>query len=138
MSLAATLDLPVEILKCVPEKWLKVRQDGHVELPGYCQRNNMDGMELRKQRAAERRAKDRTRQRRHRSKKRNADVTRDTPVTPPVTSRVTPPLRHADVTRPTAITSWMWSSTITALPLLVYGHVGPHLRFLKPNAAPCA
>lgn len=72
-GLAPIVGLPVEILRALPDNWLRVRSDGYVELPGYCLKNNVRARDLRHtdlnaQRQDHKRELAAERQRRHRQK----------------------------------------------------------------------
>lgn len=79
-GLAAAIGAPIELLKRFPERWLKVRPDGTVELPRYTKKNRLVGKDLRRS-ESDRRESDRLRQQRHRAKRKQ----QRTP--PPVTQR---------------------------------------------------
>lgn len=46
-GLAAIVSCPVAWLKVLPEKWLRVRDDGYVVLPNYCWKNQLRPKDLR-------------------------------------------------------------------------------------------
>jgi hypothetical protein len=71
-GLAAAIGAPVELLQRLPERWLKVRSDGTVELPRYIKKNRLVGKDLRRS-ASERREADRVRQQRHRAKRKQQE-----------------------------------------------------------------
>ena len=95
-ELAAAVTVPTEILRLWPQKWLQVREDGTVELPGYVQKNNLQGRDLRSAAAAKKRADTAERNRKLRRRKRDARETRHGSVT--VASRVTHARRARDAT----------------------------------------
>ncbi len=73
------VNVPVTLLQLLPEEWLRVRPDGLVELPGYCEKNGIRAKDLRKEdRAEHQRELARIRKQRQRSKA-TETVTRDTP-----------------------------------------------------------
>jgi hypothetical protein len=70
-GLAAIVGAPVTWLQALPEGWLRVREDGNVELPGYCAKNHIKARDLRREarngRAEDEREKARIRQQKHRA-----------------------------------------------------------------------
>lgn len=78
-GLAPIVGLPVDMLQALPETWLRVREDGYVELPGYCRKNHIRARDLRRQDIDAKRAHEldlnAERQRRHREKKKQRPVT---------------------------------------------------------------
>jgi len=79
--LAATLNLPPDVLLAIPGKWLKVREDGIVELPRYVERNGLRARDLRRRDAERKRAlkNERNRQYRKRQAGRRRDASRKRP-----------------------------------------------------------
>jgi len=89
-GLATIVNLPVEILQMLPETWLRVREDGTVQLPNYCAKNHIRARDLRHADAEEKRDRKRElaaeRQRRRRRKQRgnsHAPSRANNGVTPP-------------------------------------------------------
>jgi hypothetical protein len=69
-GLATILGAPVTWLEALPQEWLRVREDGNVELPGYCAKNHIRARDLRRDarnaRTEDKREKDRLRQQKYR------------------------------------------------------------------------
>lgn len=68
---AQVMRLPIWMVRFIPEKWLLVRPDGLVELPNYCEKNNVTPREERKEKKKLERENDAERQRRSRDKRRH-------------------------------------------------------------------
>jgi len=75
-GLSAILNVPVTVLAQFPPQWIKVRADGYVELPGYCEKNLVRARDLRHDDRAAKREHERElaaeRQRRKRKKDRES------------------------------------------------------------------
>jgi hypothetical protein len=82
-GLAAIVTLPVTMLEEFPACWLTEREDGLIELPGYCEKNGITGRDIRKQNADHEREQSRLRKQRQRERERHGkngrDTQRDTP-----------------------------------------------------------
>jgi hypothetical protein len=94
---AQVMRLPVWMLRFIPDKWFCVRSDGFIELPNYCEKNNVTPREERKEKKKLEKENDAERQRRSRAKRRHRNG--HGPVTG--RSRVTSRARHGPVTPPT-------------------------------------